>query len=393
MVSDVPLGAFLSGGLDSSAVVALARERDSQLQCFTIVNPGAAEAGFADDLPYARSVARHLGVDLAEVEIQPSDLATDLRWLLAQLDAPVADPAPLNVFHICRAARSQGIKVLLSGAGGDDLFTGYRRHLALKAETLWGWWPRPLRRVLRRASGRFSQHSALGRRLARNFELADADPQERLIHYFRWGTPARLRRLLSEPMQRQLRDSYCLRSSAGLLSQLPPGLSRPQQMLALEQRFFLADHNLHYTDSMSMAAGVEVRVPFLDPELLAFSWRLPDDFKQRGRCGKWVLKQAMADLLPYEVIHRPKTGFGAPLRRWLQHDLYELVDTLSPSRISTDGLFTPSAVEQLMDDHFSGRRDHSFTIWSLLCISMVGTAESKPCVKLDQIALASQCAS
>jgi asparagine synthase (glutamine-hydrolysing) len=371
MVADVPLGAFLSGGLDSSAVVALARERDPQLQCFTIVNPGAAEVGFDDDLPYARRVARHLGVSLTEVEIQPSDLAADLRWLLAQLDAPVADPAPLNVVHICRAARSQGIKVLLSGAGGDDLFTGYRRQLALQAEMLWGWWPRPLRRGLRLASGRLSQSSPLGRRLARSFELADADPEQRLIHYFRWGTPARLRRLLSEPLQRQLQDPNASAPLQDWLAQLPPGLSRLQQMLALEQRFFLADHNLHYTDAMSMAAGVEVRVPFLDPELLALSWRLPDRFKQRGRCGKWVLKQAMAGLLPHDVIHRPKTGFGAPLRRWLQLDLHALVvDTLSPSRLTAGGLFTPSAVQQLLADQFSGRRDDSYIIWSLLCIAL-----------------------
>ena len=371
MVADVPLGAFLSGGLDSSAVVALARERDPRLQCFTIVNPGAAEAGFADDLPYSRRVARHLGVSLTEVEIQPSDLAADLHWLLAQLDAPVADPAPLNVVHICRAARRQGIKVLLSGAGGDDLFTGYRRHLALQAEALWGWWPGPLRRGLRLASGRLSQSSPLGRRLARSFELADADPEQRLIHYFRWGTPARLRRLLSEPLQRQLQDPDASAPLQDWLAQLPPGLSRLQQMLALEQRFFLADHNLHYTDAMSMAAGVEVRVPFLDPELLALSWRLPDRFKQRGRCGKWALKQAMTGLLPHDVIHRPKTGFGAPLRRWLQHDLHALVvDTLSTSRLTAGGLFTPSAVQQLLADQFSGRRDDSYTIWSLLCIAL-----------------------
>lgn len=305
------------------------------------------------------------------MEIQPTDLAHDLRWLLAQLDAPVADPAPLNVVYLCRAARRMGVKVLLSGAGGDDLFSGYRRHLALHAELLWGWWPIPLRRGLRLASRRLSGLSPLGRRLARSFELADADPEQRLIHYFRWGTPARLRSLLSRPLQRQLQDPNASGPFEDWLAQLPPGLSRLQQMLALEQRFFLADHNLHYTDAMSMAAGVEVRVPFLDPDLLALSWRLPDRFKQRGRCGKWVLKQAMAGLLPYEVIHRPKTGFGAPLRRWLKYDLHDLViDTLSTSRLTADGLFNPSAVQQLLADHFSNRRDDSYTIWSLLCISL-----------------------
>lgn len=261
--------------------------------------------------------------------------------------------------------------MLLSGAGGDDLFTGYRRHLALQAEAVWGWWPRPLRRGLRLASSVISQCSSLSRRLARSFELADADPQERLIHYFRWSSPTHLRQLLSEPLQRQLHDYLAVRPMQDWLSGLPPGLSRLQQMLALEQRFFLADHNLHYTDAMSMAAGVEVRVPFLDPELLAFSWRLPDRFKQRGRCGKWVLKQAMADILPHDVIYRSKTGFGAPLRRWLLHDLRSLVEeTLSSDRLAADGLFNPLAVHSLLDDQLSGRRDATYTIWSLVCITL-----------------------
>ncbi len=371
MVSDVPLGAFLSGGLDSSSVVAFASEYNSKLQCFTLVNPGLPEAGFQDDLPYARRVAHHLNVALHEVEIHSGDLASDLLWMLDQLDAPVADPAPLNVFHICRASRRLGIKVLLSGTAGDDLFTGYRRHFALQSESFWGWWPRFARRLLRRGSARLSHFSSLGRRLARTFELADADPQQRLFHYFRWGTPETLIHLLSDPMQQQLQDLTAQDPFRDYLASLPRGLSRLQQMLALEQRFFLADHNLHYTDSMSMAAGVEVRVPFLDPELLAFSWRLPDRFKQRGRCGKWVLKQAMSDLLPHDVIYRSKTGFGAPLRRWLLHDLRSLVEeTLSSDRLAADGLFNPLAVHSLLDDQLSGRRDATYTIWSMLCITL-----------------------
>jgi asparagine synthase (glutamine-hydrolysing) len=371
MVADVPLGAFLSGGLDSSAVVAFARELNPSLQCFTIHNPGAAEAGFADDLPYARRVARHLGVSLHEVEVQPGDLAADLRWMLAQLDAPVADPAPLNVVRICRAARQQGITVLLSGAGGDDLFTGYRRHWALQSERLWSWWPRPWRRQLRRCSGALPQRISTLRRMARAFEQADADPRQRLLHYFRWGSPALLRGLLSERLQRQLLDPRAEAPLQAWLDALPPDLTPLQEMLALEQRFFLADHNLHYTDAMSMAAGVEVRVPFLDPDLLGWSWRLPDGIKQRGGCGKWVLKRAMEPFLPRDVIYRPKTGFGAPLRRWLQHDLQPLLrEQLDPARLAADGLFNPTAVQQLLDDDRIGHRDAAYTIWSILCITL-----------------------
>ncbi len=371
MVADVPLGAFLSGGLDSSAVVAFAREVNPKLHCFTIHNSGVPEAGFADDLPYARRVARHFNVSLNEVEVQPGDLADDIRWMLAQLDAPVADPAPLNVFHICRAARSQGIKVLLSGAGGDDLFTGYRRHFALQSERFWRWWPRTWRSQLRRCTGALPQDMAFFRRLARGFEQAHADPEQRLIHYFRWGSPDLLRSLLSEPLQRQLQDFTAAAPLQAWLDALPSGLSPLQQMLALEQRFFLADHNLHYTDAMSMATGLEVRVPFLDPDLLAWSWRLPDGFKQRGRCGKWVLKRAMEPFLPRDVIYRPKTGFGAPLRRWLDHDLKPLlIEQLDPTRLAANGLFNPTAVHQLLDDQWSGRRDATYTIWSILCITV-----------------------
>ena len=204
-----------------------------------------------------------------------------------------------------------------------------------------------------------------------SFEFADADPSQRLIHYFRWASTPLLRGLLSEQLQRQLKDLSSADPLQAWLESLPPGLTPLQQMLALEQRFFLADHNLHYTDAMSMAAGLEVRVPFLDPDLLAWSWRLPDGFKQRGSCGKWVLKRAMEPLLPRDVIYRPKTGFGAPLRRWLEHDLQPLLrEQLDPARLAANGLFHPSAVQQLLEDQRSGRRDASYTIWSMICITL-----------------------
>ncbi|MBM3362784.1 MAG: asparagine synthase (glutamine-hydrolyzing) [Betaproteobacteria bacterium] len=378
MVADVPLGAFLSGGLDSSAVVALARQLNPQIECFTIASQGPQD-GFVDDLPYARQVARHLGVPLQEVTVAAGDLAAQLRWMVHQLDAPLADPAPLQVFQIARAARAAGIKVLLSGAGGDDLFSGYRRHLALQSEALWGWWPRPLRRALRRWSAQGDQRSAVRRRLARLFAAADADPDQRLIHAFQWLAPQRLRPLLAADLQRRLSDPVADAPLRAYLAELPPGLTRLQRMLALEQRFFLADHNLLYTDKMSMAAGVEVRVPFLDPDLVAWSWQLPDQVKQRGRCGKWVLKQAMAPLLPQTVIHRPKTGFGAPLRRWLQHDLRELLaEQLDPARLRQAGLFDPAAVAALIEADRRGTVDAAYPIFAVLCTSLWWQQQQQP---------------
>src|SRR5262245_46460556 len=143
------------------------------------------------------------------------------------------------------------------------------------------------------------------------------------------------------------------------------------QMLALEQRFFLGDHNLLYTDKMSMAAGVEVRVPLLDPELVDFAACIPIAYKQRGRIGKWVLKKAMERYLPREVVYRPKTGFGVPLRRWMRHDLRPLVgDLLSESSLKRRGLFDPVAVRWLMRANDTGRVDANYTLLSLLCIEI-----------------------
>ncbi len=143
------------------------------------------------------------------------------------------------------------------------------------------------------------------------------------------------------------------------------------RMLALEQRFFLADHNLTYTDKMSMAVGVEVRVPFLDLDMVEFAAQIPLNLKQRGRIGKWVLKKAMEPYLPHDVIYRPKSGFGAPLRRWMRHDLREILgDLLSVDSLKRRGLFDPQAVQNLITANDSGRVDASYSLLSLLCIEI-----------------------
>lgn len=371
MIADVPVGAFLSGGLDSSAVVAFARELTPDLPCFTIENTGGRDAGEADDLPYARRVAAHLGVPLEVVTVDSSAMASDLERMVFALDEPLADPAPLNVLYISQLARRNGIKVLLSGAGGDDLFSGYRRHAALRYEALWSGLPRAVRALLARGSAALDQRSGMGRRLGRSFAHAADDDDARLVGYFAWARNADLRALYSPAFAAEVAGVQADAPMREFLATIPAGASRLERMLALEQRFFLADHNLIYTDKMSMAAGVEVRVPFLDLDLVDFAARIPDRFKQRGREGKWVLKKAMKPYLPRDVIYRPKTGFGAPLRRWLRHELRELVrDTLSAASLRRRGLFDPTAVQRLIEDNDTGRRDSAYTILGLMCIEL-----------------------
>lgn len=371
LVADVPVGAFLSGGLDSSAIVAFARERVSDLRCFTIESAGSDDAGETDDLPYARRVAAHLGVQLDVVQIDAARMAGDLQAMVIQLDEPLADPAPLNVLYISQLARQHGIKVLLSGAGGDDLFTGYRRHLALRYEGLWSWLPRPARRRLAGLADGLDQRAALGRRMRRLFAHADASADTRLCGYFAWIDQAELRALYSPELRAAVADVRADQPLQDFLDAMPQGPTRLERMLALEQRFFLADHNLAYTDKMSMLAGVEVRVPFLDMDLVELAARIPDRYKQRGRTGKWVLKRAMEPCLPHDVIYRPKTGFGAPLRRWMRHELRELLgDLLSEQSLRQRGLFDPAAVQRLILDNDAGRKDAAYTLLSLLCIEI-----------------------
>jgi asparagine synthase (glutamine-hydrolysing) len=370
LLADVPLGAFLSGGLDSSAIVAMAREVIPGMDCFTIDTTASCDSGVTDDLPYARHVAAHLGVRLHEVRVDATRMATDLERMVYQLDEPLADPASLNVMYISQLARETGIKVLLSGVGGDDIFSGYRRHRALAMERYWAALPLSIRSGLRRVTSRAGQ-SLSGRRLTKSFARADASEDRRLTGYFLWADARRLRTLFTAEQRALLAAEDLEAPVMDFLATLPAGLAPLQRMLAIEQRFFLADHNLLYTDKMSMAAGVEVRVPFLDSDLVRLANGLPPEFKQRGRTGKWILKKAMQPFLPREVIHRPKTGFGAPLRQWLRHDLRALVDdTLSAETLRRRGLFDPAAVASLIADDRAGRVDAAYTILALMCVEI-----------------------
>ena len=384
MIADVPVGAFLSGGLDSSSVVAFARQQSPDICCFTIETDGMGDEGFVDDLPYARQVAAHLQVPLEVVRIDSSRMAADLMAMVAQLDEPLADPAPLNVLYISRLARDHGIKILLSGTGGDDLFTGYSRHFALMTEQYWNWLPKSARSSLGWLFHRIDQRQPPLRRLRKFFNGADLGGDARLVNYFCQVERNDLMALYTPEFRAALGDERAEDPMLDFLADLPPQTSRLERLLALEQRFFLTDHNLTYTDKMSMAVGVEVRVPFLDLDLVEFAAHIPSYYKQRGRLSKWVLKKAMEPYLPQNVIYRPKTGFGAPLRRWMRVELRDLLaDVLSEQSLHQRGLFEPVAVQRLIQANDRGEIDASYTLLSLLCIELW-------CRRfIDQVAVAS----
>jgi len=389
MVADAPLGAFLSGGVDSTAVVAAARRINPELTCYTIRAVGGADSGVTDDLPYARQAAQALGVRLREVEVDAGRMADDLALMVGLLDEPLADPACLNVLYISRAARADGFKVLLSGTGGDDVFSGYRRHAALAWAERLSWLPSSGFRAAAAALGPLSKQGA-ARRGGRLMQLLAERPGDRLVESFRWLDAQRLRSVLHpdiretlQPREEEIPIRAVLDGSEGL-----PELER---CLELEKRFFLADHNLIYTDKMAMAAGIEVRVPLIDRELVEFGARIPADWKTYGADPKHLFKLSQRGRIPDATIDRPKAGFGAPLRRWLRNELRPMIDDLlSEEAIARRGMFDAAGVATLRRQDEAGQVDAAYPIFALACIEQwcrhfVDQPPARQCALFDPI--------
>jgi asparagine synthase (glutamine-hydrolysing) len=293
------------------------------------------------------------------------------------LDEPQADPAPINALMIAERARAAGIPVLLSGAGGDDLFGGYRRHRALSLERRWAWLPHSLRAAVQSvagaaASGRAGgQSNATLRRAAKALAYAGEEPDRRLVSYFWWSTEPVRRGLYTREFAQRVRAVDTAAPLLESLRRIEEERDPLQRMLFLETRHFLADHNLNYTDRAGMAVGVEIRVPLLDVEMVEFATRVPARMKQQGRVGKALFKRAMEPYLPREVIYRPKMGFGAPLRRWLRRELRSTVDdTLEAAAVRRRGIFDPGAVKRLIEADRVGTIDGSYTVFALMCFEL-----------------------
>lgn len=371
LVSDVPVGAFLSGGLDSSLIVAIAKEQGvQQLDCFTIdsVRPEDNNDGFVNDLPYAKRVAKYLNLPLNILKVD-SDIVNLLNKMLYHLDEPQADPAPLNVLLICEEARKCGIKVLFSGAGGDDLFTGYRRHLAVYYEKLWCWLPTWARKFIQFYSRKLKKNKPILRRLSKIFNYTSLAENERILSYFYWIDPDIVRNLFTDKIQNLLTDN----PMQSMLDELDAyaGQNAVEKMLSIERRYFLADHNFNYTDKMAMAHGVEVRVPFLDKGVVNVAAGIKTSIKQRGFVGKWILKKMAERYLPKSIVYRSKSGFGAPLQRWMKKDLkFLLDDTLGEESIRKRGLFKFEEVQKLRDKNSNGEEYYDYPLFALVCIEL-----------------------
>jgi asparagine synthase (glutamine-hydrolysing) len=370
MLADVPLGSFLSGGLDSSAITALMAELSPQpVRTFSI---GFRASGLYDELKYAREVARRLRTDHNELVVDPS--AVDLLpEIIRDLDEPLADASVIPNYLVARLARPF-VKVALTGTGGDELFGGYRRYYGDRMARRWQRIPGPLRRNVLLPALRIvpaSGDTALGEasRLAQKFlEPLDLDAEQR---YMAWNA------FFSEEAKRQLyAGGDCrpeLNSYSVLLGHFQRVRHRPfaDRAMYVDLKSYLPGDPLFLSDRMTMANSLEARVPFLDPKVMELAARVPLSQKIQGRTTKLILRQVLAGRVPESVIRRPKRGFGTPIDLWLRRELAGLVDrVLSPETLRERGYFRPEYVAWLREQHASGKRDFSQHIWALLVFEL-----------------------
>ena len=371
LVADVPLGVFLSGGVDSSGIVAaMARAAPGRIKTFSIGFP--QEYADFDERPYAFQVAQQYGTDHEELEVEPQ--IDDLIHRLGTIfDEPMGDSGAVPNLLVCELAR-QRLTVALSGLGGDELCAGYQRYQGVLAAEWYRKIPRPLRERVVRRLVEVIPESRKGRRgvdQAKRFvRSADLPWIER---FFAYSSPIDRdqRAALYSP---DLRERVEIDSALERMRALGDEQSEADmlnRLLAVDQQTYLVDDLLTVADRTSMAVSLELRVPFLDHLLVEFMAQVPGRLKIKGNRKKYLLKRAFAADLPGTILERKKAGFSIPLARWLREDLRGLVeDHLSPDRLHRQGYFEPCVVEQLKREHFDRKRNHSTVLWGLLMFQL-----------------------
>jgi asparagine synthase (glutamine-hydrolysing) len=358
LVSDVPLGAFLSGGIDSSLVVGLMTETSgARVKTFSI---GFDEPAF-DELEHARRVARHFGTDHHEFVVKPDGVAI-LDRLVWHFDEPFADSSAIPTWYVSEMARRH-VTVVLSGDGGDELFGGYDRYVPHPRVVAFDRYsPRAFRRVAAIAAAKLP-HGARGKNFLRHVAR---DEQGRYLDSIRFFSADEKPALLAGDVRQRL-DGQDPETRLASHFERYAHLPWPSQMMRFDAETYLPEDVLTKVDRMSMAHSIESRVPLLDNEVIELASTLPASLKIKDGRRKHVLKEVAATLLPPEILNRRKQGFGVPLGTWFRGNLRELfADTLlSPASLQR-GYFQPLFVRQLVDEHIAGKRDHTLRLWQLV---------------------------
>ena len=369
MVSDVPIGAFLSGGIDSSAVVAfMSRHSDAPINTYSIGFSGDKAGNYYNELPFAQQVAKHFQTNHREIIVKP-DVVKLLPQLLWHLDEPIADTAFLTTYLVAKFAR-QDVTVILCGVGGDELFGGYRRYLGDHYVRLYQRLPAWLRREVMHRLVKYlpsDRHSGLTNffRYARSFILsAELTPQERYRSYVQVFSSEVRSQLLNRPITQPfdaLGEAFAVIDNSDPL----------RCLFDVDCRTQLPDDLLLLTDKMTMATSLECRVPFLDHELVELAARMPSANKIAKGELKHILKKSLIDILPKEILFRKKRGFGAPIGAWLKHELAPLLKTvLSKESIERRGLFRWQMIHHTVEMHMANYEDNTDHLISLINLEL-----------------------
>jgi asparagine synthase (glutamine-hydrolysing) len=363
LVSDVPLGAFLSGGVDSSTVVALmARHMTQPVKTFSI---GFLEDSY-NELRYARLAAKKFGTDHHEFFVTPEicDVVDELAW---HFDEPFADSSAIPTYVVSKLAREH-VTVVLSGDGGDELFAGYTRYVTERKRRKFGMLPRRIRQGLMQPLSRNLPHGAWGRNFLHNVAL---DPIDRYFDNVSIFTGLNKRSLYTPDFYQVLGSPSAVGLTFQEYSDSVGTNALLDALLYIDSKTYLPGDILTKVDRMSMAVSLEARVPLLDHKLIDFVTRIPASMKMAGLETKHLFKRAVADLVPEEVLNRPKQGFGVPIQQWINQQLRERIrDTLTDSRFRERGIISAQYTDVLLDEHERGRRDHSMALWSLLMLEL-----------------------
>jgi asparagine synthase (glutamine-hydrolysing) len=373
MLADVPLGAFLSGGIDSSAIVALMQAQSTRpVRTFTI---GLEEPGY-NEAADAKSVATYLHTDHMEFYVTPAEALAVIPRLPCLYDEPFADSSQIPTFLVAQLAR-QHVTVGVSGDGGDEVFGGYNRYTW--PGRIWksiGWMPEPLRSIASTAIRAISPKTWDKAFSKLNFVLPAA---------FRQRMPGdRLHKMASilaatdpQTMYRTLCSHWLVPESVVLNSVEPqtvlssnhrtPLISFTAEMMYLDAMTYLPNDILTKLDRATMAVGLEARLPYLDHHVVEFAWRIPASTKIRHGQGKWILRQVLYRYIPKELDERPKMGFGIPLDSWLRGPLCDWAESLlDASRLRSEGFFNPEPIREKWEEHLSGKRNWQYHLWDVL---------------------------
>lgn len=370
MVADVPLGAFLSGGVDSSTIVALMQQQSARpIRTFTM---GFHETAY-NEAGYAKAVAQHLQTDHTELYVTPQDALNVIPRLPALYDEPFSDASQIPTFLVAQLTRRH-VTVSLSGDAGDELFGGYNRYFL--GRSLWkqlGWMPRNLRSMLAKACTSISPSlwDSLAAVLPGSYGLRSAgDKLHKLAEILAVETPDAMYRGLTSHWKEPSRIVRNAHEPPTVLTEPSAWPTLPdftQRMMYLDMLTYLPDDILVKVDRAAMGVSLETRVPFLDHRVVEFSWQLPLSMKIRNQEGKWILRQVLSRYVPKDLIERPKTGFGVPLDSWLRGPLREWSESLlHKQRLQEEGFFDPIPIRQKWHEHLSGKRNWQYYLWDIL---------------------------